>query len=383
MQFIALSWYITEVFKEPRYIGLLVFIGSISAILIAPLSGYLADNTDNKQMVVISDLLRFCILLLLIIIVISEYLSNENILVIIYIVEFTLSVGSAIFYPSFISLIQKSFKDDEYISVTSYNSIALQIGVLVGTAISGVIVGTYGITTVFIINAVTYLLSGMSLMLFKEVKNDSLTHYNNKQGFTESLKKSWSLAFTDPLLFYLIMLGLLPSLAIKIINVFLSGYSLNVLHSNSTIFGILDATFAIGAIFWSYILKKSIRAFNFKNIWIYQLIMGIMFIVLAVSSNIFIAILGMFIFGGASILLGNVRRVFLLKYIPRDTIGSLESLNSLLYSILIPVISLFISNLTNINTIGNTFFIVGCVYIIFSIVISVINKQLVTNKNIN
>lgn len=377
MQFIAFTWIITEVLGQPKYVGMLVLLSSIVTLVFTPFAGYIADWANNKLIVVVSDVCRGCFLLLM---VFFKFKEASVLLALIYIINTFTSIGSTFFYPSFMSIIKNYSGEEDYLKITSHNSTALQLGNIIGSMVSGFIIGFIGIKAVFMINACSYFVSAFFLLYLRIPVNQYSKIQRKKTKMIESTIDGFKIFFSNKKLVYLLFLGTLSSLSAKVVNTFLSGYTKYNLHGNADLFGFLDSAFAVGAIVLG-ICYSYFRKTTFKDSGFFLIVIGLSYVLLATSSKPILSFITMIVLGGSSIIFSNIRKAYYFTQVPKDYIGRVESINSLTYSLLTPIISSIIATMTNETKIGNTFFIFGIIYILIALSVTVVNWKM--NMGIN
>lgn len=369
MQFIAFSWIITEVVGQPKYVGILVLLASIVTLVFTPFAGYIADLANNKLIVVGSDVFRGCFLLLMLL---FDFNNASLLLILVYIINSFVSIGNTFFYPSFMSIIKNYSEEEDYLKITSHNSTSLQLGNILGAMISGFIIGFMGIKTVFIINACSYFVSAFFLLYLNIPENQYSGIQRQKSKMIESTIDGFKVFFSNKQLVYLLFLGVLSSLSAKMVNTFLSGYTKHNLHGGADLFGFLDSAFAIGAIILG-ICYSYFRKTTFKDSGLFLAGIGISYILLAISSKPVLSFGIMMLLGGTSIIFSNIRKAYYFTQVPKDYIGRVESINSLTYSLLTPLISSVIASMTDETKISDTLFIFGVSYTLIAILVILVN----------
>ena len=303
-------------------------------------------------------------------------------LALIYIINAFTSIGSTFFYPSFTSIIKNYSGEEDYLKITSHNSTALQLGNIIGSMVSGFIIGFIGIKAVFIINACSYFISAFFLLYLRMPVNQYSKIQRQKTKMIESTIDGFKVFFFNKKLVYLLFLGTLSSLSAKVVNTFLSGYTKYNLHGKADLFGFLDSAFAIGAIVLG-ILYSYFRKTTFKDSGFFLIAIGLSYVLLATSSRPILSFVIMIVLGGSSIIFSNIRKAYYFTQVPKEYIGRIESINSLTYSLVTPIISSIIATITNETKIGTTFFIFGIIYILIALSIMFVNCKLSVGINDN
>lgn len=133
MQYIGLTLLLYHSTGAASSIGWLFVVDSLPGLLFSPWIGVLVDRWSHKNICLVSDLGRALILCLLPVF----YLNGQLPVWIIYAVEFVVATFDRFFRPASLGLIRSLVNTEKLLKANSYQSIANQLGMLVGTALGG------------------------------------------------------------------------------------------------------------------------------------------------------------------------------------------------------------------------------------------------------
>jgi MFS transporter, DHA3 family, macrolide efflux protein len=358
MHFIAISWLILQMAQDPLYVSILVLLETVPGIISSPIAGVIADRYNRKIITIFMDLIRFFVVLSI------PIVSSMGLLNIwyLYVATIMITLSSNFFFPAMSGIIKTSFSKDEYLQIISGNNTLIQIGMIGGSGLSGIIISHLSINYIFYINAVTYLLSALLLCFigYKHVKETTDYECTKKPSMLEDIKIGIKYVKSNRVIVFLFFIGIIPSAVVNIINSMLSVYTDKVLGLGVTAYGILDASFAIGFVVIGIILSSFKQKFSEIALLTNGfLVMSISMILLSIGNSFGVGIFALFLAGVSIILTGTTRKSLLMKQIDDQFIGRVESLNWMVFSSISPLLALFISFFSNYIGIKNSFLIIS------------------------
>lgn len=153
----ALSWYILDLTKSSLQQATFLVIDTIVVALISPLGGLIADRLNRKNIMVWMDVVRGMIVLIM------AFLLYYHLLQIwmLYVSAIILGFCGAIFTPAGGAIIPSIVEERQLTQVYSANQFSISICTMLGMLISGVLYNVVGIFMIFLLNAVSYFISGV------------------------------------------------------------------------------------------------------------------------------------------------------------------------------------------------------------------------------
>jgi MFS family permease len=165
MQTWALLWHVREITDKP------IALGGIGAARILPIfvfslvAGALADVVDRRRMMFITQSVMAAVALVLGWLTLRGTISLWHI----YLLTAIQAVASAFDLPARQALVPNLVPTSDLPNAFSLMSIASQTGSIVGPALSGLAIAYFGLASVYIINAATYLAVLLALVLMGRV----------------------------------------------------------------------------------------------------------------------------------------------------------------------------------------------------------------------
>ena len=175
----------------------------------------------------------------------------------IYFLQFLLAVCYTIYKPAEQSFIKESFLDKDIPFVISKSSSLNDGALIVGSAVSGVLLIKLSLSLSFFINSLTFLLAVIFYYLVKQI-NAKQKKQNKIQYFSELLS-GWEFIKNRDGMRYLLFLSILNSISIQMTTTILLPLA-KVFKGGSGLYSVFDISFAVGGILAgivvTYFLKK-------------------------------------------------------------------------------------------------------------------------------
>jgi len=352
----ALGWYILSITKSSAKMGILLAIGLLPAVVIGPFAGVIADRFNRKHIMVLMDMARFAIVMGMAILLGKGLLSIG----LLYLGTAVLEICGAVFNPASSALIPNIVEKNQYTQAASLDQLVWSSCVVLGMLTGGLLFGVVGITGIFIINALSFIISGLLVLKIKARKTNRESrqekrHILKELAFGFNFLRSNKGLYAVYLYFAVLNFFLYP-----VGNVYIP-YIFNVLlKSNSFQLSMVQASFFVGVIFGALVMTKFMDLTKFRRILLKSsfLVIGIELLVSLVVSPVFLGKLSLWtmviIFVGLSILLGmsmtafniQIQVIFQTK-VSDDVRGRVSALITALVSGVVPISYLLAGFLAN------------------------------------
>ncbi|MCM3488163.1 MFS transporter [Alkalihalophilus marmarensis] len=344
-------------------IGFVLAIRMIPFLILAPIGGMLADRFSKKNLLFTVDLIRIPVIMSFLLV------QDPSDIWLIYVITFFLACLEAVYVPTRMSAIPALVKQDRLIDINSLEQAMVGIVLVIGAASGGVIAYYFGLSTSFIINGITFLLSAL---LIAKVNIPFVTP--NEKGNAPliiSRRKLWSSA---ALLTFFFIAVTMP-LANGIDNVLVSVYALEVFEMGELGVGILYAALGLGFIFSSMcskLLKRSLLALTVLFIAFEGLGHLLLSIVPSFSTAICVIIFITFVGGLSNICIDTV----MMKVIPRRKQGTIFGFMQAISNTALGLSMASAGFLLEVFPPRELSLIVGVAYIAFTILYSILFSKL-------
>jgi MFS family permease len=242
MQNVLLGAFALELTDDASYVGLVFFAQLGPLLFLAPVGGTLADILDRRKLLIWMQLQQVVFSVLLAFLASA---SNPNRWAIFFCV-LTIGIGNALSGPAISALLPTLVPRVDLPGAVSLQSVQMNLSRVIGPAIGAPLYATFGVATVFGLNAATYAFAIASLLVAKYPPRFVRTA--TETGLTRFLS-GFKIAAADPLIrrilvtmtvfsfFSLTFVGLMPEIAETNFGI----------GPKSVSYGLLYATFGLGA----------------------------------------------------------------------------------------------------------------------------------------
>lgn len=151
---IALMILITQKTDSPVALTIVALAQAIPVIVLGPLAGILVDRVNRKCLMVGADLLRTVIVAVVI------FAPNLSV---IYILAGMLGAAGTVFNPARSAVMPELAGRDNYMAAVGLTQVATQGAMILGPALGGLLIGTFGTAAGFAIDAASFLVSALTI----------------------------------------------------------------------------------------------------------------------------------------------------------------------------------------------------------------------------
>jgi MFS family permease len=156
---VALPFFIYDLTGSALATGGMFMAQTLPRILLGSVAGVFVDRWDRKRTLVIADLARGALMLLLLLV------RSVDLLWLVYAVAIAQATIGQFFIPAKSALMPRLVGEDELVPANALNSLSDNLTRLVGPALGGALYGLVGLSTVVVIDATSFIISGALLAL--------------------------------------------------------------------------------------------------------------------------------------------------------------------------------------------------------------------------
>lgn len=288
---------ITKYSDSEFLLGLIIVVKMMSLATSSPFAGYITDRFDRRHLMILCDLLRSVIVLGLLLVVSYETLWLA------YVLTALQMMLSAVFEPAKTSSIPNVTSEKELVDANVLSAASWSIIFTIGMGIGGLATAGLGTDLVFIINAVSYVLSAWFIYraVIPQEKMDAAERKRTRNPLT-GIKEGFQYLFRTHKV-------LRPTLAKGCFTMFLGALtymlilvSEDVLMMGSVGLGLLYSARGVGTGIGPVIGR---RLFNKESDWVRamgfcMIFAGLMYAVVGLTTSLAIMLLFVFIAHAAS-----------------------------------------------------------------------------------
>ncbi|QVK17951.1 MFS transporter [Mycoplasmatota bacterium] len=337
---VAYGWMVYQLTHSELLLGTIFLINGLPGIILSPFMGVLVDYFSKKKICIIGDIARGLIVST------TATLYLLNVLEVWQILLLTLLTSSieTIVSPSKSSIFSLVINEEDYLKATSISQSIASTIELIGFGIAGFIIAYLGVFGAMIIDGITFFISSLILsrLFFEEQKNNTKLNLNS---YFSSLKDGFKFIIHQKVILIAILLIMATNFFTAPVGVLMPVYVEKIIKSTAIGLSMLSVGLSLGTILGGLIIsfmnkkKKSIMIVlgcAFTGIFISGLsVPG--FINFSIINPLLYASSIFFLIGLSIVFITTPLRTYLLKHTPKEMMGRVFALLSMISLSITPV----------------------------------------------
>ena len=289
MQNVALAWLVIELSGSPLAIGALAFWRFVPFTIFGLVAGVVADRIESRKLVMATQAAAMVVSIALAVVTLTDTAT----LPLVYVLAALGGIALAFDAPGRQSLTFQMVGPRELPNAVALNSGLFNGSRVIGPAIAGLVIAAVGTGICFVLNAVSFLavLSALAIVraeeLYPVAKDRSAT-------IVGGLRRAASFAWNDPQLRLILSVVMVVSTVGFNFHVLVPLLAADTLHVGPEGFGLLSATFGLGALVGA-LATASLRQASWRMFSIGTASFGVLVLLLAPVQNAYLA--GFVLFG--------------------------------------------------------------------------------------
>lgn len=240
MQMVAVNWHVYLLTKSPFSLGIIGLVRFLPLLLLAPISGMIADIIDRKKLILISQILMTVFSFVLAFSTFTHIVSP----LVIYILIALISAALAFDMPARQSIVPSLVPKKHFINAVSINVTMRQTSMVLGPMFGGFVIAFLGVGNVYFINALSFF--GVILAVLAMAPLKRLTTVKPPFNWT-SLKEGFVFVKNSPMIYSTMLLDFFATF-FSAATVLLPVFANDILKVGPKGLGFLYAAPSIGAI---------------------------------------------------------------------------------------------------------------------------------------
>jgi MFS family permease len=243
MQNVALAWLVIELSGSPLAIGALAFWRFVPFTVFGLVAGVVADRIESRKLVMATQACAMAISIALAIVT----LTGTATLPIVYVLAALGGVALAFDAPGRQSLTFQMVGPRELPNAVALNSGLFNGSRIIGPAIAGLVIAAVGTGLCFVVNAVSFLAVLTALAIVREEELRPVVR-DPSTRVIEGIRRGFAYAWNDPQLRLILGVVTVVSTVGFNFHVLVPLLAANTLHVGPEGFGLLSASFGLGAL---------------------------------------------------------------------------------------------------------------------------------------
>ncbi|MFJ7666286.1 MFS transporter [Lysinibacillus sp. NPDC097195] len=322
--------FMQEVVPSDFYKSLIISIGILAGLVVAPLAGRLIDQSKKKTVIQFASVGRIISVFFMFI----ALYTNSVIWMILFLI--TLQIAAAFYMPALQSIIPMVVKDQDLITLNAWQMNARTISRIVGTAAAGLMLSYFELKWLYIISLIVYIIMYFITSALKLDETVSVAVQDKAKG---KFKEVLPMLKEHPVVLMTLVLMLIPTLFLGSFNLVIM--KISEMHQSTTISGLLYTVEGIGFMLGAAGLKYIAERVQIGTLLFgLAFIIGLMELMLLLADNTFFALLTFGLFGFSVGCFFPTTMVIFQKQVPKEYYGRFFSFRNMIDSVVFQVVLL-------------------------------------------
>ncbi|OEC00733.1 macrolide transporter [Lysinibacillus sphaericus] len=310
--------------------SLIISIGILAGLVVAPLAGRLIDQSKKKTVIQFASIGR---ILSVFFMFIALY-TNSVIWMILFLI--TLQIAAAFYMPALQSIIPLVVKDKDLMTLNAWQMNARTISRIVGTAAAGLMLSYFELKWLYIVSLIVYIIM---YVMTNSLKLDETVNVSVNDKEKGRFKDVYPMLKEHPVVLMTLVLMLIPTLFLGSFNLVIM--KITEMHASTTISGLLYTVEGIGFMLGAAGLKYIAERVKIGTLLFgLALIIGIMELMLLLADSTFFALLTFGLFGFSVGCFFPTTMVIFQKQVPKEYHGRFFSFRNMIDSVVFQIVLL-------------------------------------------
>lgn len=294
---IAMSILVYEVTGSIMHVGLMLAVTTLPAVLFGVVAGAYVDRWDRRSTMLIADLARALVVLSI------PWLVHLG-MPFFYLAAFAVASISLLFEPARLSLIPELVESDQLMAANSLDNVTTSVSELLGLVFGAGLVAWFGTTKAFYFDGLTFVVSALFVAMVR-YRGTAMVAGETAEPLREQVQRGIRHIWDRPVLRDLIVVYTLAAAGIAASITAVNGLAFerfqnSVIGGRAVSLAILDGAITLGLLLGSVSVGQSgtVKAGR-KFLWS-LIVFGVVFVLVAFTRNIFLAMALLFIGGSAN-----------------------------------------------------------------------------------
>jgi MFS family permease len=327
MQIWTVFWQIRTITDQPIALGAVGLARILPVIIFSLIGGAFADVHNRRNILFITQSGMALVALIL------GWLSlTGNIdLWHIYLLMALQAVTMAFNGPAMQSLVPNLVPGDDLPNAFSMNSIANQVGSIIGPALSGIIIAAGDLSYVYIINAISFLAVILALFMMGPVDQQKAIGSHNGKVSVAAITEGVRFILAQPLILSTMIIDFFATFFASA-NTLMPIIAVDVLHVGAVAYGWLSSAQAIGAIVAALVISQ-MRGIRRQGVvfLLAVVVFGFATVIFGAARSFLLAMFALIIIGAADTVSTIIRNTIRQLTTPDYIRGRMTSINMIFF----------------------------------------------------
>jgi MFS family permease len=250
MQQVALSWLVYRLTGSATLLGVVGFASQIPILVLGPIGGVISDRYSSHRVAVWTQCAALVQAVLLALLTLTGWIQPVHIILL----GTALGVVYAFDMPARQALVHQLVEPEDLANAVALNSSMINAARIVGPALAGVVVASFGEGICFVINAASYIatIAALLMMKFREPAPREVTATSICRSLIEGYRYTVA---TTPIRDLLILLGVVGVMGMPYMTL-MPVFAAHVHQSGADTLGIMFGAVGLGALIGALFLAQ-------------------------------------------------------------------------------------------------------------------------------
>lgn len=367
---IALAWWILQKTQSPSIMGFFLLVSLLPGIILGFFAGALTDRWHRKTLLVVTDIIRGCLVLVI------SFLSMVNALEIwhAFFIGLCLSLATAFFEPAIQTIIPEIVEEENLTKANGMSQMVSGICTVAGPLLGAFAVSVFGLTWVFFVNSISYFVS--SFLACFIIINKAYRNHGKKKNIWNDMHEGICFIKRQRRITFVLKIIAIAHFFVGNLTVSLPFLANGLEGSGVNNLGYLEMMIGAGLVAGSLFMSiKNKASVNERTLVSFILAMGFCFIAISISQflkiqTLYVYMLIMMVIGACIAFASVFWQSLLQSYTPGHMTGRVFSISTLVGNTSLPVAYGIFGILLNLSSIYIVMAACGaCLIVLSSLII--------------
>jgi DHA3 family macrolide efflux protein-like MFS transporter len=266
MHFVAITWYLYHWSDTVFSVGMVMIMATLPGMFLTPMVGILLDGWDSRWVCITTDLIRASAYMALI------YFLNDrsNVPAAIYAASFVASVCQLFYQPAASALVRDIASGSMLLRANVASSVCMQMGMLCGASLGGLLVMLYGAPLVIFINVLSFFISAaFTLWIEMPARTARTKPRRSDSGYREEIAAGYSYIRGSAFLIWPAVVQISGAMTLYVSNTLLPAFVSRELRGGPGLFGMMDGAWGAGAMCGGFTLAFMAKRLSRDQLLLY------------------------------------------------------------------------------------------------------------------
>ncbi len=290
LQVIAEGYLIYQITDSTFWLGAVGFMALLPVVPISLIGGVLIDRAPRRKLIMVTQFGLFLQALVFAFLTLSGRIQLWHVFILYFVFGALLAIDNPARRAFLVDIVER----EQLANAVALNATIFNISNLVGFALGGLLIASFGVGPTMLVNALTYFfpIIALALMRVKDVGQDT-----QKRSFGVALSEGFTTLLRNPTLLGVIaLMAVVGGMAYPVTGL-MPAYAEEIMGVDAVGLGILLASAALGAVLGTIAVARIGAQVKGRNLIVAALILPLLIIAVALAPNMLVACLALVALG--------------------------------------------------------------------------------------